>query len=109
MEAGPCIDTLSYISPAKTGGKQHKIHLRTRKLWPTSPIMNDTRTDSFFPIVTILCRNHDDYNPWETKDLSDVAKEKRIIRWRRVSKYAEVVALLIAAAQKQAQRLPDNH
>lgn len=65
--------------------------------------------DSFYPIVTLLCRNHDDYNPWRTKDLSEIAEKKRIIRWRGASKHAEMVALLLAAAQKQAQRLPNTH
>ncbi|KAK2758215.1 hypothetical protein FQN54_004059 [Arachnomyces sp. PD_36] len=115
----PLVDTNSYGGrpfyrhpklhlTCKAGGKDHKIHLKTRKILVDFPDY-EGYPDSFFPIVTFLCRNHDDYNPWKTKDLSDVAEEKRIIRWRRASKHAEVVALLIAAAQKQAERLPDNH
>ena len=61
---------------------------------------------TFFPVVTILCRNHDDYRPRE--DLCDRLETKRLIRWMKASKPAEVVALLIAMAQQQAKRLVND-
>lgn len=43
-EAGPCIDTPSYISPAKLGENNTRYISEHEKLWSTSPIMKDTRT-----------------------------------------------------------------
>ncbi|KAK2794432.1 hypothetical protein FQN50_009914 [Emmonsiellopsis sp. PD_5] len=63
---------------------------------------------SFFPIVTVLCRNHDNYRNLALSVLEE-QETKRLIRWKRASKPAEMVAHLIAMAQQQRLRLQSGN
>ncbi|WEW61273.1 hypothetical protein PRK78_006763 [Emydomyces testavorans] len=58
---------------------------------------------SYYPIVSILRMDHDAYRP--RNPLSEHREQLRVKRWEQRSKPAELVAILLAMAQKQAQRL----
>lgn len=104
----PGWNPLSIYSSVQRTDRQHKLDIKIESISVDFPNYKGFPY-SFFPIVAFLCRYHDHYNPWRTKDLSAEHQEKRFIQWKRVSKPAEMTAILIALARKQAPRLKDRH
>ncbi|EEP82394.1 predicted protein [Uncinocarpus reesii 1704] len=60
-------------------------------------------TPDFFPITSLLCMTHDVYAPEDV--WNHIQEEKRLKRWAKRSKSAEIVALLLATAQQQLKRM----
>lgn len=87
----------------RTGGHRQKLELKPHGIFYDFPDYEGYPA-SFFPVVTFRCRNHDDHYDWE-KDTFKGGGAARKIRWKRASKPAEMVALLLAMAQQQVRRL----
>ncbi|EEP82580.1 predicted protein [Uncinocarpus reesii 1704] len=65
----------------------------------------DDYPDGLYPVVSFLCLNHDEYRPRNAHHARWDRGNPRVKVWRRRSKPAEHVSLLLAMAQKQAQLL----
>lgn len=88
------------------GENQHQLELKTYQLMVDFPNYEGYPT-SFYPLMAFHHRNHDYYMP-RTLRPNYIQEKKREIRWKHASKTAELAAILIAMAQKQAERLTDN-
>ncbi|KAK2733089.1 hypothetical protein FQN55_003759 [Onygenales sp. PD_40] len=89
------------------GEEQQKMELKTQQITYDFPNYDEGFPHNFFPIITSLCWHHDHYNDWKT-DRSERQEAKRMTRWKKASKSAEMTAVLLSMAQKQALRLVDS-
>ncbi|KAK2805564.1 hypothetical protein FQN50_006191 [Emmonsiellopsis sp. PD_5] len=89
------------------GEQQQKLELKTQQIIYDFPNYDEGFPYNFFPIITSLCLHHDHYNDWK-KDRSERQEAKRKTRWKKASKSAEMIAVLLSMARKQAPRLVDS-